>query len=66
MVNFDSEVSVLTGYSSFLGGLNVSKGAGMCVSLVGAIGAFIFGIYELRKNSGVTKKVLDTTTDIKV
>jgi len=51
IINFHNEVGSLGVYASLIGGLKISKGIGMWISLVGAIGAIIFGILELRKAS---------------
>lgn len=50
-VNFNSELGTVTGYSSLLGGFDVSKGIGMWICMVGAIGAITFGVLELRKTA---------------
>jgi zinc-ribbon domain len=57
IINFNSEVGGLGLYSSLVGGFSISKGIGVWISLIGAIGAIILGMVELRQPSNIKKDV---------
>jgi len=63
IINFNSEAGGLGLYSSLLGGFSISKGIGVWISLIGAIGAIILGIVELRRLSIVKKDVSSAPAD---
>lgn len=65
IINFNNEVSAVTGYSSILGGINVSKGIGLWFSLLGAIVVIILGIVELRRSSTVAVPATDSPAETK-
>jgi hypothetical protein len=63
VINFNSSVGGLGDLSSYLDGFSISKGIGMWISLIGAIGAIILGAVELRRISNVTVNTSSTPPD---